>query len=174
LPSSSINLQRRVRSVGQSSAGTVDTDTDTANQVAHADESAAPEKGVSSVVVASRVCSVAANLSQFGREHDAHDDAVDGDDLAENNRDQVLGADSWRLDTTTEDRGSGNEDSPVFLVSAFVSLMSRSCVLLSCRWFVPCGSNNGQADTEADACGGPGVGRNSLDERANLSSQCQI
>jgi hypothetical protein len=119
------NLQRRVRSIGQRSARAVDTNTDTANQVAHADESAAPEKGVSSVVVASRVCSVAANLSQFGREHDAHDDAVDGDDLAENNRDQVLGADSWRLDTTTEDRGSGNEDSPVFLVSAFVSLMSR-------------------------------------------------
>jgi hypothetical protein len=119
------NLQRRVRSIGQRSARAVDTNTDTANQVAHAHEGAAPEKGVSSVVVASRVCSVAANLSQFGREHDAHDDAVDGDDLAENNRDQVLGADSWRLDTTTEDRGSGNEDSPVFLVSAFVSLMSR-------------------------------------------------
>jgi len=114
------NLQRRVRRVGQGSAGTVDTNTDTANQIAHADESAAPEKGVSSVVVASRVCSVAANLSQLGREHDAHDDAVDGNHLAENNRDQVLGADSWRLDTTTEDRSSCNEDSPVFLVSAFV------------------------------------------------------
>jgi hypothetical protein len=114
------NLQRRVRSVGQRSAGAVDTDTDTANQVAHANERTAPEEGVSGVVIASRVCSIAGNLSQFGREYDAHDDTVDGDDLAENNRDQVLGADSWRLDTTTEDRSSGNEDSPVFLISALV------------------------------------------------------
>lgn len=168
------NLQRRVRSVGQRSAGAVDSNTDTADQVAHADKRAAPEKGVSGVVVAPRVCGVTANLSQLGGEDDAHDDSVDGDDLAENNRDQVLGADSWRLDTTTEDRSSGNEDSPVFLVSAFVPSCSRFRSFLSCRWFVPCGSNNGQADTEADACGGPGVGRNSLDERANLSSQCQI
>ena len=114
------NLQRRVRSVGQRSAGAVDSNTDTADQVAHADKRAAPEKGVSGVVVAPRVCGVTANLSQLGGEDDAHDDSVDGDDLAENNRDQVLGADSWRLDTTTEDRSSCNEDSPVFLVSAFV------------------------------------------------------
>ena len=119
------NLQRRVCSIGQRSARAVDTDTDTADQVAHAHKRTAPEKGVSSVEVASRVCSVAANLSEFGRKHDAHDDTVDGDDLAENDRDQVLGADSWRLDTTTEDRGSGNEDSPVFLVSAFVPTCSR-------------------------------------------------
>jgi hypothetical protein len=114
------NLQRRVRGVGQRSAGAVDANTDAANQVAHAHKRAAPEEGVSSVVVASRVCGIAADLSELGREHDAHDDAVDGDDLAENNRDQVLGADAWRLDTTAEDRSSGNEDSPVFLVSAFV------------------------------------------------------
>jgi hypothetical protein len=123
------NLQRRVRSVGQRSAGAVDANTDTANQVAHAHKRAAPEKGISGVVVASRVGGVATDLSQFGREYDAHNDAVDGDYLAENNRDQVLGADSWRLDTTTEDRGSGNEDSPVFLVSAFVSSYCASTSL---------------------------------------------
>jgi hypothetical protein len=127
------NLQRRVRSVGQRSAGAVDSDTDTADQVAHADKRAAPEKSISGVVVASRVCGVTANLSQLGGEDDAHDDSVDGDDLAENNRDQVLGADSWRLDTTTEDRSSGNEDSPVFLVSAFVPSCSRFRSFLSCR-----------------------------------------
>lgn len=168
LPYPRKDLQRRVRSVGQRSTGAVDTNTDTADQVAHADKRAAPEKGVSGVVVASRVGGVTANLSQLGGEDDAHDDSVDGDDLAENNRDQVLGADSWRLDTTTEDRSSGNEDSPVFLVSAFVPSCSRFRSFLSCRWFVPCGSNNGQADTEADACGGPGVGRYRFDERADL------
>jgi hypothetical protein len=127
------NLQRRVRSVSQSSAGAVDANTDAANQVAHAHERTAPEEGVSSVVVASRVCGIAADLSELGREHDAHDDAVDGDDLAENNRDQVLGADARRLDTTAEDRSSGNEDSPVFLVSAFVPACSRFRFSLSSR-----------------------------------------
>jgi hypothetical protein len=123
------DLQRRVCSVGQRSAGAVDANTDAANQVAHAHKRAAPEKGISGVVVASRVCGIAANLSELGREHDAHDHAVDGDDLAENNRDQVLGADSWRLDTTAEDRSSGDEDSPVFLVSAFIP-SSRACASL--------------------------------------------
>jgi hypothetical protein len=127
------NLQRRVRSVGQRSAGAVDANTDTANQVAHAHKRTAPEEGVSGVVVASRVRGIAANLSKLGREHDAHDNAVDGDNLAENNRDQVLGADSWRLDTTAEDRGSGDEDSPVFLVSAFVPSCSRFRFSLSSR-----------------------------------------
>jgi len=123
------NLQRRVCSVGQRSTGAVDTNTDAANQVAHAHKRAAPEQGISGIVVASRPRSITANLSQFGREDDAHDDTVDGDNLAENNRDQVLGADSWRLDTTTEDRSSSNEDSPVFLVSAFVPSRRASTTL---------------------------------------------
>ena len=120
LHSISENLQRRVCSIGQRSAGAVDANTDAANHVAHSHEQAAPEEGISGVVVASRPCSIATNLSKFGRKDDAHDDTVDGDNLAENDRDQVLGADSWRLNTTTEDRSSGNKDSPVFLVSAFI------------------------------------------------------
>lgn len=105
-------------------------------------------------------------MSQFRREHDAHNDTVDSDDLAENNGDQVLGADAWRFDTTTKDRSSGDEDSPVFLVSACCP--NSLYTLYSLRWFVPCGANNGEADAEADACGSPGVRRNGLDERADL------
>lgn len=117
------NLQRRVRSVGQGSAGTVDANTDTADQVAHADQHSAPEQRIAGVVVAAGVCSVAADLSQFGGENDAHDDTIDGDNLTEDDRNQVLGADAWRFYTTTEDRSSGNEDSPVSIVSARVPLM---------------------------------------------------
>jgi len=125
------NLQRRVCSIGQRSAGAVDANTDAANHVAHSHEQAAPEEGISGVVVASRVSGISGNLSKLGREHDAHDDAVDGDNLAEDNRDQVLGADSRRLDTTTEDRGSGDEDSPVLPISAFVPSCRVSNPLLS-------------------------------------------
>lgn len=50
---------------------------------------------------------------ELSGEHDGHDDAVDGDDLAEDDGDQVLGPDSWRLDTSTENGGTGDEDAPV-------------------------------------------------------------
>jgi uncharacterized protein YcfJ len=112
------NSQRRISSIGQGSAGTVDANTDTTDQVAHADQHSTPEQRISGVVVAARVGGIAADLSQFGGENDAHDDTVNGDNLTEDNGDQVLGADAWRFHTTTEDRSSSNEDSPVFSVSA--------------------------------------------------------
>ena len=120
-----LDSQRRVRSIGQSSTGTVDANTDTADQVAHADQHSAPEQRIPGVVVAAGVCSVAADLSQLGGEDNAHDDTVDGDDLTEDNGDQVLGADAWRFHTTTKDRGSGDEDSPVVLVSAHILLFTQ-------------------------------------------------
>jgi hypothetical protein len=158
------NSQRGVRSIGQGSAGTVDADTDTADQVAHADQHSAPEQRISGVVVAARVRSVAADLSQFGREDNAHNDTVDGYNLTENDGDQILGADAWCLDTTTEDRSSSNEDSPVFQVSACVHMYTQ----LLQRRFIPCSANDGEADAEADSGGCPGVGRYRFDERADL------
>ena len=128
------DLQRRVRSVGQRSTGAVDTNTDTADQVAHADQHSAPEQSIAGVVVAARVCSVTADLSQFGGEDNANNDTVDGDDLTENDRDQVLGADAWRFDTTTQDRCSGDEDSPVVsCLSAYSFLVSPSCLFAAIR-----------------------------------------
>lgn len=50
----------------------------------------------------------------FGGEDNGHDDAVDGDDLAEDDGDQVLGSDSRSLDAGAEDGGSGDEDTPVW------------------------------------------------------------
>jgi hypothetical protein len=41
------------------------------------------------------------------------------------------------------------------------------------RLFIPCSANDGEADTETDACGGPGVGRYRFDERADLVPYCQ-
>lgn len=49
----------------------------------------------------------------FGGEDNGHDDAVDGDDLAEDDGDQVLCSDSRSLDAGAEDGGSGDEDTPV-------------------------------------------------------------
>lgn len=121
-----LDEKRRVRSISQSSAGTVDANTDTANQVAHADQHSAPEQCVTGVVVAAGICCVAADLSQFGGEDNAHDDTVNSNDLTEDNGDQVLGADARRLHTTTEDRSSSDEDSP-------------------------CSANDGETDTKADA-----------------------
>ena len=113
------NSQRRIRSVSQRGAGAVDANTDAANQVARADQQPAPEQRVASVVVAARVHAIAADLTQLGGEDNAHDDAVDGHDLAEDNGDQVLGANARGFDAAAEDRGAGDEDSPVQFVSAY-------------------------------------------------------
>jgi hypothetical protein len=50
--------------------------------------------------------------ADLGLEDDGHDDTVDGDDLAEDDGNQVLCPDSWGLDTTSQDRGAGDEDTP--------------------------------------------------------------
>ncbi len=48
-------------------------------------------------------------------ENDGHDDAIDGDRLAENNGNQVFGADARRLDRGAEQRGAGQQNAPVFV-----------------------------------------------------------
>ena len=52
-------------------------------------------------------------MLQFGAEDDAHDDAVDGDDFAEDDGDEVFGADAGGFDAAAQDRGAGDEDAPV-------------------------------------------------------------
>jgi hypothetical protein len=115
----SSNVQARVSSIGKRSTATVDTNRDTADQVASADQKTRPEQGKTSVVVAARSCGIRANRGHLCREDDGHDDTVNGDDLAENDGNQVLCSDSGSLDTTTKDRGTGNEDTPVEFVSVF-------------------------------------------------------
>ena len=97
----SSNLQARISSIGKRSTATVDTNRDTADQVASADQQTGPEQGETSVVVAARSCGVRADRGHLCRKDNGHDDAVNGDDFAENDGDQVLCSDSGSLDTTT-------------------------------------------------------------------------
>lgn len=108
------HVQAGVSSVSKRSTTAVDTNRDTADKVASADQKTRPEQSETSVVVAARSCGVRADRGHLCRKDDGHDDTVDGDDLAENDGDQVLCSDSGSLDTTSEDRGAGNENTPVF------------------------------------------------------------
>jgi hypothetical protein len=106
------NVQRRIGSISQGGAAPVDADGDTAYQVAHADGDAGPEERVARVVGVSRVRGLALERVQLGGEDDGHDDAVDRDDLAEDDGDQVLGADARGLDAAAEDGRARDEDAP--------------------------------------------------------------
>ena len=107
-----VNIQAWIRSVGQCRTGPVDTDTDSTNEIAHAHEHARPEQRISGVVVAAAVECIAADGGEFGGEDDGHDDAVDGDNFAEDDGDEVFGADSRGFDAAAEDGGAGDEDAP--------------------------------------------------------------
>lgn len=111
------HLQAGVCRVGQSSTAAVDADRDTADQVAHANRDTSPEERESGVVVGSRVKGIAADGLDLGREDDGHDNAVDSDDLAKDDGDQVLGPYPGRLDTSTENGATGDENTPANLVS---------------------------------------------------------
>lgn len=101
------NQQARIGSVGKSSTTTVDTDRDTANQVCETNNNTRPKQGESSVHVAGRVQVFGLDAVKLGSEDDGHDHTVNGDDLAENNRNQVLRSDSRSLNTSTQDRRAG-------------------------------------------------------------------
>jgi hypothetical protein len=76
-------------------------------------------------------------LGQLRGEDNGHDDAVDGDDLAEDDGDQVLRSNPGRLDTSTEDGDAGCPDSPVS-VSALNATPRRDAI--------PCGAYDRQSD----------------------------
>lgn len=71
---------------------------------------------------------VAADGREFGGEDDGHDDAVDGDDLAEDDGDQVLGPDAWRFNTAAEDGGAGDEDAPGVVSVLLPNAIHSSCL----------------------------------------------
>jgi hypothetical protein len=95
--------QRWVGGIGKGSATAVDTDSNTADQVAQADRQASPEQRKASVIGIGRVQLSADDVADLGGEDDGHDDAVDGDDFAEDDGDEVLRSDARRLDTSAED-----------------------------------------------------------------------
>ena len=105
-------IQGRIGRIRKRGTAAVDTDGNAAYQVAHADRDARPEERVARVVAVGRVCGLALERVQLGREDDGHDDAVDGDDFAEDDGDQVLGSDSRRPDTSAEDGRACDENAP--------------------------------------------------------------
>lgn len=108
-----IHSQAWISSISQSSAATVDSNRDTTDHVARSDQQSRPEQRVSSVVVGARVHGIPFHQRHLRTKNNGHNDAVDGDDLAEDDGNEVLGSYPWRLDTTADDGGSGDEDSPV-------------------------------------------------------------
>ena len=52
-------------------------------------------------------------VEELGGEDDRHDDTVDGDNFAEDDRYQILRPDSGRLHASADDRGASDEYSPV-------------------------------------------------------------
>ena len=106
------DIQRRIRSIGEGGTAAVDADSDTTDQVARADGEAGPEQGEAGVVGLCVVELLALDAVQLGGEDDGHDDAVDRDDFAKNNGDKVFGSYPRCFDTTSEDRGSSDEDAP--------------------------------------------------------------
>lgn len=106
------NLQAGIGSVGESSATTVNTHGDTANQIAESHSDATPEECIPRIVVALGVDLALGHRVELRGVDDRHDDAVNSHDFAENDGNQVLGSDSGCSNTTTNDRGACEEDTP--------------------------------------------------------------
>lgn len=129
---SRIYLQRWVRSVSKSCTTSVDAYADTADQVAHSDGQSGPEQCVSGedVGCGEDLLNVV-NLVELRGEDDGHDDAVNGDDLTENDGNQVLRSYPWCLDAATDDRDTGRPDSPVAMSEPSFRAHMRCHTMLS-------------------------------------------
>ena len=94
-------LQAWVGSVREGCAATVDANRDTTDQVAHSYGDSSPKQSKSSVVVLCRVQGISINGRKLCGEYDRHDHAVDGDDFAEDDRDEILRSYPWCLNTSS-------------------------------------------------------------------------
>ena len=109
-----LDEERRICGVRERRSGADHADRDAAKQIGHADRQAGAEDHVAGEPVARLVV----QLGQFlflilfdgAEQNDRHDDAVDCDRLAEDDRHQIFGLDSGRLHTATDDRNAGGED----------------------------------------------------------------
>jgi hypothetical protein len=98
-----LDKQRRIRRISQRRTATIDTHTDTTNQVAHAHCNASPEEREARIHVRRRVNLIFRHVGEVRGEDDGHDDAVDGHDFAEDNGYQILRSYSWCFDAASED-----------------------------------------------------------------------
>ncbi len=82
------------------------------------------------------------NAGRLVDENDGHDDAVDGHGLAENDGNEVFGANARRLDRGAEQRCASEQNAPVFVKGMWVWKVvedARSGRFAECgfRWVPP-------------------------------------
>jgi hypothetical protein len=110
-----MHLQGRIRSICEGCTTSVDTHADTANQVAHAHGEPSPEQRIAGEDVGGRVDLLdVVDLVELRGKDDGHDDAVNGDDFAEDDGDQVLCSDPGCFDTSTQNGYTCCPNSPEF------------------------------------------------------------
>jgi hypothetical protein len=155
-----MHLQCRIRSICKGCATSVDAHADTADQVAHAHGESGPEQRISGEDVGGRVDLLdVVDLVELRGEDDGHDDAVNGDDFAEDNGDQVLRSNSRCFDTSTQDGYTCCPDSPKIASEGFLRVEAKD---------VPSRAYDGQADAERDSQTSPCVWRNGFEELSDL------
>lgn len=108
-----LHKQRAVCRVRERSTGSIDAHAHAADQVAHADRDAGPEERVAGIVVGASVELFFRDVVELGREDDGHDDAIYGDDFAEDDGNEVFCADAGRFNAAADDGGAGYEDAPI-------------------------------------------------------------
>jgi hypothetical protein len=121
------NIQSGIRRVGQGHAAPVDADRHAADEIAHADRDPGPEQRESRVRIRRRVHVGGGHVLELGGEDNGHDDAVDGHHFAEDDGDEVLGADPRRLDAAADDGRARDEDAPGSLVRVEECGMTVPC-----------------------------------------------
>ena len=113
LVSNQNHSQCRVRRIRQRSTTPIDPNTHTTYQITHPDRQSTPEQRIPRIHVLAAICALVICSIELRTEHNRHDDTVDGDDFAEDDRDEIFCSDAWRADAAAENRGAGYEDTPV-------------------------------------------------------------
>jgi hypothetical protein len=151
-----VHSQCRIRSICEGRTTSVDAYTDTTDQVAHTHGESGPEQRISRENVGGRVDLLdVVDLVELRGEDDGHDDAVDGDDFAEDDGDQVLRSNPGCFDTSTQDRYTCCPDSPKIASERLRRVEAKD---------VPSRAYDGQADAERDSQTSPCVWRNGFEK----------
>lgn len=102
------HAQGRISSISQRCARPIDANGNAADQITQPDREAGPKERKARVICLCRRSQRDARLIHLGREYNGHDDAVNGNDFAKDDGDEILGSDSRSFDAGAEDGGSGD------------------------------------------------------------------
>lgn len=104
--------QAGIGSICQCSTTTVNSDRNTTDQITHPHSQTSPEQSISRVHIRSRIYIVGIHKSKLRRKDDRHDDAVNGDHFTENDGDQILRSNARSFDSTSNNGGTCDKDTP--------------------------------------------------------------